>query len=51
MCSEHYCGGRADWFTVSMSAAVVKKLGHIGEGFGTERAPVERFRCMGLPRK
>lgn len=34
-----------------MSAAVVKKLGHIGEGFGTERAPVERLRCMGLPRK
>lgn len=51
MCSEHYCGGRANWFTVSMSASVVKKLGHIGEGFGTERAPVERLRCMGFPRK
>lgn len=50
VCSEHYCRGRADWFTVGMSATVVQKLCHIGEGFGTERAPVERLRCMGLPR-
>lgn len=46
-----YHSGRVNWLTVGVSAAVVQELGHVGKGFGTEGAPVERLRCVGLPVK